>query len=57
MIGNAVLFETTVREVQYEDEFTNIVATIPTRALDVYAAFLATPLSAPVDDAAPASVG
>jgi GTP-binding protein HflX len=47
----------TVREVKYEGEFTDVVATIPTRALDVFAAFLATPISTPVDDAAPASIG
>jgi hypothetical protein len=37
----------TVREVQYDDEFTTVVATIPTRALEVFAAFLALPVSDP----------
>ena len=30
----------TVREVEYDDEFTTVVATIPTRSLEVFAAFL-----------------
>ena len=37
----------TVGEVQYDDEFTTVVATIPTRALEVFAAFLALPLFDP----------
>jgi hypothetical protein len=37
----------TVREVQYDGEFTTAVATIPTRALEVFAAFLALPVSDP----------
>ena len=37
----------TVREVQYDGEYTTVVATIPTRALEVFAAFLALPVSDP----------
>lgn len=33
----------TVREVEYENEFTRVVATIPTRALEVFAPFLPAP--------------
>jgi 50S ribosomal subunit-associated GTPase HflX len=48
--------EGTVREVQYDDEFTSVVATIPTRALEVFAAFLAVPLPDPLDVIASASI-
>jgi 50S ribosomal subunit-associated GTPase HflX len=48
--------EGTVREVDYEGEWTNVVATVPTRALEAFAAFLAVPVSEPVDDATPASI-
>ncbi|MBA2585088.1 MAG: GTPase HflX [Chthoniobacterales bacterium] len=36
----------TVREVQYEEEWTRVVATIPNRALDVFAPFLPQPAAA-----------
>ena len=39
--------DSTVCEVQYDDEFTTVVATIPTRALEVFAAFLALPVCDP----------
>ena len=44
----------TVREVQYEGEFTRIVATIPTRALEIFAPFLAAAEIA--DKAVPAAI-
>ena len=34
----------TVRDLHYDEEFTTVVATIPTRALEVFAPFLAVPL-------------
>ena len=37
----------TIREVQYDGEFTTVSATIPTRALEVFAAFLALPVCDP----------
>jgi len=37
----------TVREVRYDGEFTTVVATIPTRSLEVFAAFLALPVCDP----------
>jgi hypothetical protein len=45
----------TVRDVHYDDEFTTVVATIPTRALEVFAAFLALPVSDP-ETSTPASL-
>ena len=36
---------------QYEDGFTRVVATIPTRALEVFAPFLDAPLSEAIDEA------
>jgi GTP-binding protein HflX len=45
----------TVREIQYDGEFTTVAATIPTRALEVFAPFLAVPLPEPLDAALPAS--
>jgi 50S ribosomal subunit-associated GTPase HflX len=45
----------TVREIQYDGEFTTVTATIPTRALEVFAAFLAVPSPEPVGAALPAS--
>jgi 50S ribosomal subunit-associated GTPase HflX len=46
----------TVREISYDHDFTNVVATIPTRALEAFAPFLAVPDSDPADEAAPASI-
>jgi 50S ribosomal subunit-associated GTPase HflX len=43
-----------VREIQYDHDFTSVVATIPTRALEVFAAFLAPAVHNPGDEAAPA---
>jgi GTP-binding protein HflX len=45
----------TVRDLQYDEEFTTVVATIPTRALEVFAAFLAVPRPDPRAAALPAS--
>jgi hypothetical protein len=45
----------TVREVHYDNDFTSVVATIPTRALEVFAAFLALPVCDPLDEVVPAS--
>ncbi len=45
----------TVRNVHYEHDFTHIVATIPTRALEVFAPFLPAPLSDGVSRTVPAS--
>jgi GTP-binding protein HflX len=45
----------TVREIRYDGEFTTVAATIPTRALEVFAPFLAAPLPEPLDAAVPAS--
>ncbi len=42
----------TVGEVEYEGEFTRVMATIPTRALEVFAPFLA----AAVEDKVPAAI-
>lgn len=42
----------TVREVQYEEEWTRVVATIPNRALDVFAPFLPQPAAAELANAA-----
>jgi GTP-binding protein HflX len=39
----------TVRDVRYDHEFINVVATIPTRALEVFAAFLELPVSNALD--------
>jgi GTP-binding protein HflX len=36
--------EGTVREIQYEHDFTSVIATIPTRGLEVFAEFLALPV-------------
>lgn len=44
-----------VRDLQYEDGFSLVVATIPTRSLEVFAPFLAAPVSEFVDGAAPAA--
>src|SRR6195256_139338 len=46
----------TVREIRYDGEFTTVTATIPSRALEVFAAFLAVPLPEPLDAALPASI-
>jgi GTP-binding protein HflX len=46
----------TVRDLQYDNEFTTVVATIPTRALEVFAAFLAVPHPDRLDAAVPASI-
>ena len=46
----------TVRELEYGEEFTTVVATIPTRALEVFAAFLTVPVPHPLAAAAPASI-
>jgi GTP-binding protein HflX len=43
----------TVRELTYEDGFTRVVATIPTRALELFAPFLDVPLSEPSDEVVP----
>ena len=45
----------TVRELTYEEGFTRVVATIPTRALEVFAPFLDVPLSEPIDEAVDAT--
>jgi len=47
--------EGTVREAHYEHDFTSVVATIPTRSLEVFAAFLAPPVCDQRQDAVPAS--
>jgi len=47
--------EGTIHEVHYDNDFTSIVATIPARALEVFAAFLALPLCDPLDEVVPAS--
>ena len=47
--------EGTVRDVHYDNDFASIVASIPTRALEVFAEFLATPVSDPLDEVAPIS--
>jgi GTP-binding protein HflX len=44
----------TVREARYDDQFTTIVATIPTRGLEVFAPFLVAALQAPLAVPAPA---
>jgi GTP-binding protein HflX len=46
----------TVREVHYGNDFTSVVATIPTRALEVFAAFLALPVCDPLDEVVPAAI-
>ncbi len=43
----------TVRDVQYEPDFTRVAATIPTRSLEIFAPFL--PLPASVDEVVPAA--
>ncbi len=43
----------TVRDVQYEHDFTRVAATIPTRSLEIFAPFL--PLPASVDEVVPAA--
>ncbi len=45
--------EGTVREAHYDHDFTSVVATIPTRALEVFAAFLALPVADQRDDGVP----
>ena len=45
----------TVRDVEYEGQFTRVVATIPTRSLEVFAPFLPA-TSKPVKEAAPAAL-
>src|SRR5436190_371843 len=45
-----------VREIQYDPEFTSVVATIPTRALEVFAAFLAPSVSAGSNETRTASL-
>ena len=45
-----------VREIQYDHDFTSVVATIPTRALEVFSPFLAPPVSAARDEVLPASL-
>jgi GTPase len=45
----------TVRAVHYDNDFTTVTATIPTRALEVFAPFLAVPASAPLAEVVPAS--
>ena len=45
--------EGTVREIHYENDSTNVVAMIPTRALEVFAAFLALPVGEPLDKIVP----
>jgi len=47
--------EGSVRRVQYDGEFTTVVATMPTRALEAFAPFLAAPLPEPVDTTVSAS--
>jgi len=47
--------EGTIHEVHYDNDFTSIVATIPARALEVFAAFLALPVCDPLDEVVPAS--
>jgi len=42
-----------VRDVQYEEGFTCVAATIPTRSLEIFAPFLAVPEPALVDEAVP----
>jgi GTP-binding protein HflX len=44
-----------VREIQYDHDFTSVVATIPTRALEVFGAFLAPAVSVEPDGVLPAS--
>ena len=43
-----------VREIQYDHDFTSIVATIPTRALEVFAEFLALSAGDPRSEVVPA---
>ena len=45
----------TIRELAYEDGFTHVVATIPTRALEVFAQFLGAPLPQPIVEAVDAT--
>ena len=45
--------EGTVRDVQYEEGFTGVTATIPTRSLEIFAPFLAVPEPPLVDQPVP----
>ena len=45
----------TVRDVKYEDDFTRVAATIPTRSLEMFAPFLPLPASVDDDAAVPAA--
>ncbi len=45
----------TVRDVRYEHDFTHVVATIPTRSLEVFAPYLPAPVSDGVSHTVPAS--
>lgn len=45
----------TVRDVRYEHDFTHVVATIPTRSIEVFAPYLPAPVSDGVSRAVPAS--
>jgi hypothetical protein len=40
----------TVREVHYDGDWIRVTATVPTRSLEVFAAFLAVPVCDPRDD-------
>jgi hypothetical protein len=45
----------TVRDLHYEEGFTRVIGTVPTRALEVFAPFLAEPLTNAEEKALPAS--
>jgi GTP-binding protein HflX len=47
----------TVRELHYEDGFTRVTGTIPTRALEAFAPFLAVPAADPVDQPGAVELG
>jgi hypothetical protein len=47
--------EGSVRDLQYEEGFTRVTATIPTRSLEIFAPFLAVPEPVLIDEPVPSA--